>query len=365
MAFDAGTILGHLKLDRSGFTAGMMEAQALTGALGSTISAFLANPLAGVAMVAKEAATAIVDLVTGTAEAGEEIGKLSRATGASVEFLSTLKHAAYMTEVNFDSLKMGFQRLFRSASEAKSGTGPAAEAFKALGVAVVGADGHVRPTEQLFLDVADAISKVSNEAERTSLVQDIFGRGSGSLLELLGKGKAGIQELQASARASGNEMSGSMVAAMEKFNDQIKQIKSELGGLALQAGAELVKELVPVIQSLSTLLREMQPTLLLLERSGLIKFATAPIAIWGQVGTALGLAIDEPNASSANTTSPVVTTGPITVNVSGDPEVIGQKISSSLSVAVGRSLRQHTRDTAVVVEKRFDADGHVNGMARR
>ena len=232
MAFDAGSIFGRLNLDRSGFSAGILEAQGLTSLLGNTISSFLGNPLVGVANVAKGAVSGIAGLVTGVADAGDQFAKLSQSTGASVEWLSGLKYAGDMAGTGLEQISQSMSILVNNASAAVANAGsPAAAAFAKLGVAVRGADGSMRSTQDMFMEAADGLAGISNATERAALAQDIFGKSGASMLPMLKDGSGGIQEMIDKANELGITMTGPQAAAAEQFNDALSDVQASFKGL--------------------------------------------------------------------------------------------------------------------------------------
>ncbi len=62
--FSAGSIIGKLSLDTTGFTGGVLQANSISAIFGPTIGAFLVNPLLGVIATAAQAASAIANIAT-------------------------------------------------------------------------------------------------------------------------------------------------------------------------------------------------------------------------------------------------------------------------------------------------------------
>ncbi|HUX16905.1 MAG TPA: hypothetical protein VMW52_10565, partial [Phycisphaerae bacterium] len=195
--------MSHLRLEDSSFSSGILKAQGLTSLLGNSISTFLANPLLGVANMAKQALGGIKDLVMGTAKAADEFAKMAKATGVGIEFLSGMRHAAELSGTSMDSVRQSLVFLARGAADTAEGTGAAAGAFQELGITVTNADGSLKGAQQLFLESAEALSQVDDETKRTALTMDIFGRGAGSMIPLLLEGKEGIEGMVAEAKALG------------------------------------------------------------------------------------------------------------------------------------------------------------------
>jgi len=89
--FDAGSILAHLRLDKSGFAAGMLSAQNIAHAFGPTVTAFMTNPLLGFVQVGKQ----VVELFGRQERADARLNAVLRATGQAAGFtLDELKEMA-------------------------------------------------------------------------------------------------------------------------------------------------------------------------------------------------------------------------------------------------------------------------------
>jgi hypothetical protein len=71
--------------------------------------------------------------------------------------------------VEQQTLDMARQRFTRRAAEAAQGTGEAKDALASMGVALRDQDGHLRRSEDLLADVADAFARMKDPAERMRL----------------------------------------------------------------------------------------------------------------------------------------------------------------------------------------------------
>jgi TP901 family phage tail tape measure protein len=287
MAFDAGTILGRLKLDSGGFAAGILNAQGLTSLLGNSISTFLANPLLGVANMAKGAFGAITNLVTGTAEAADKFGKLAQATGASVEFLSGLKHAGEMSGVSFDALSVAMGKVAKGVDDATKGTGPAAEAFGQLGISVRNADGSLKDVQQLFLESADGLARIDNATLRAATAQKIFGESAGQMIPLLSQGSDGISALVDEAKRLGLTFDETAAQSAERFNDSLARIKGAFAGLAQQVAIPIFDALAPAMETIASTLGDTLGPILQTVAGMFAEFSPAIASLAGTLGEAL------------------------------------------------------------------------------
>jgi hypothetical protein len=251
MSFDAGTILGHMQLDRSGFTTSILEAQGLTHMLGESISTFLANPMLGVANLAMEAASALKNLVMGTVNAGVEFKRLSETTGASVHFLSGVAYACKEVDLPAEQVAESMNQLTRGIREAALGTGPAAQAFAQLGINVKDSNGQLRPMQEIFMQTADALSHVDNATQRAAMAQEIFGRAGMKLLPILNQGRAGINGMIAEADRLGVTMDDKAAQGAENFHKSLLKMEATFQGLAQKTVVPIFEALAPVLEEVA------------------------------------------------------------------------------------------------------------------
>lgn len=249
--FDAGTILGRLRLDNSGFAQGILQSQALTATLGGNITAFIANPWVGVVNLVKQAAGAYWDFVRDTARQADQFAKIARATGANVEFLSGMAHAARLSGVDYRSFEMALSRLIASARDAQQGLPEAKRAFDELGISAVDGAGKLRPTEELFLDIAEAIRRQDNAMARAAITQELFGRNAAHLVPLLAEGRGGLRALIEEAKRLGVAFGDQAAQDAERFNDSWERLTSTLRGAAMREALGNLNELTGVVRGLT------------------------------------------------------------------------------------------------------------------
>lgn len=207
------------------------------------------------ATFAAGAGVALFGIAKAAADAGDHLRDLSIQSGVAVEDLSTLKVVAEQNGTGIDALAAGLKFLSRNAAEAASGSGAAADAFKALGVDVKNADGSLKPVKQLLFESADGLAQVTNEAQRTALQLAIFGRGGIELTEVLKLGSQGLKDGQDAARAFGLEISSNAAAAADNFNDSLNLLKNSVGGATNALGQQLIPLLEPMIAGLTGIVR--------------------------------------------------------------------------------------------------------------
>lgn len=188
----------------------------------------------------------------GIVNAADELNKLSQKTGVSVEELSKFNYAADLSGVSAEKMGDALVRLGLSMSEASRGSGEAAKAFAAIGIAQK--ELATSSPDQVLYRVAEALSKVQDGAGKIEIVRTIFGKTGADLIPLLGS----LRELTGEAQRLGVVISSDFAARSEALNDNLTRLGYRFRALAIEA-------LPPVVAGLDDILRKMGETA---QRSG-------------------------------------------------------------------------------------------------
>jgi len=200
--------------------------------------------LAGAAIAA--AATAVVAMTKASIDAADAAGESAAAAGISVENYTRLGYAMKFSVGGADALDGSMKFLNKSMYDAANGSKSAQSAFDSLGVSYTNADGSLRESTDVMLDVADKFSTMKDGAEKSALAMDIFGRSGEDMVPFLNQGAAGINELTAQADRLGVTLDGPTADAAGQFNDNIDILK----GAAKGFGNEIMKGLLPSLNNL-------------------------------------------------------------------------------------------------------------------
>ena len=207
----------------------------------------LGGALAGVATVGGLAA-----LVNRSISAADAIGKTADKIGVGVEALQELRFAAKASGIEQQTLDMALQRFTRRTAEAAQGTGEAKDALAQLGITLRDQDGHLRRSEDLLGDVADAFARIEDPAERVRLAFKLFDSEGVALVNLLGDGSGALDQMRERARDLGIVLDEHLVRDAERA-------RTELDTLAQVVSANLTRaalEAAPVIADLSSWLAD-------------------------------------------------------------------------------------------------------------
>lgn len=201
------------------------------GALGAMRSFLPVLGVAGIAAFAKS-----------NLDAADSMSKLSQRTGIAAPTLDKFRKVAELSDTSIQSLEKAFPNLARGIKDAaEKGTGPAAEAFNRLGIGLTDAQGKVRETDQVMLDLADRFQQMPDGTEKAALASQIFGQRLGSeLIPLLNSGGDAVRNM-------GTALTQDFADKAAAFNDRLENMQEKFGDLALR----LTEALLPALESLA------------------------------------------------------------------------------------------------------------------
>jgi hypothetical protein len=189
---------------------------------------------------------ALEESIRRTANAGEELLKLSHQIGMPVEELSGLKYAAELSETGIEELTGSVGLLSKNLHTIDDESKLSNRAIQALGISVKDTSGHIRGTHDILIDLADRFSNMKDGTEKTAFAMEIFGRSGKNMIPLLNEGSASIREMEREAKSLGITFTEESAKAADKFNDNLTRLKSSVMGLTYKIG----NELIPVLNDL-------------------------------------------------------------------------------------------------------------------
>lgn len=191
-------------------------------------------------------------MIKSAIDAADQLNKLSQRIGISVEALSTLRFAAQLSDVSLEALQKGIKGLSQNIAEANTGIGDGAQVFEALGVSVKNADGSMKSTEAVLLQVADVFANLEDGAVKTALAVKLFGKSGMDMIPFLNQGAAGINQLTAEAERLGLKLTTETARSAEAFNDNLTALKASSSSL----GIALARDFLPELTNITNAMRE-------------------------------------------------------------------------------------------------------------
>lgn len=184
-------------------------------------------------------ARAMAGFIKGQVEFADKILKTTQRIGGTTEAFSELAHVADLSGVSFDKLTQGMQRMTRRIAEAAMDSGEAVAALKELGLSASRL--KALQIDEQFEEVADALSAITNESDKTRLAMKLFDSEGVALLQTMTNGAAGIREMRDEARELGLTLSEENAVAAAEANNEMTKFRAVVSGL----GQDLAISLIP------------------------------------------------------------------------------------------------------------------------
>ncbi|MCK5581328.1 MAG: hypothetical protein KAJ18_08655 [Candidatus Omnitrophica bacterium] len=174
----------------------------------------------------------------------DELSKLSRKIGVSVQSLSVWRHAAQLAGTDFEVLIKGVRRFSRVMSDASHDLLTAKRPLDELNVSYTNADGTLRNIEDTLLDVADRFSKMENGTKKAALAAELFGKAGVELIPFLNEGRDGIEQIRIEAEKLGIIFDERTARGAELLNDNLTRLSAKLKGVGISIGNEIIPVLL-------------------------------------------------------------------------------------------------------------------------
>lgn len=168
-----------------------------------------------------------------------EIGQQADRLGLTAERLQELQAAAASVGVSDrETMADLLGEIADRAAQAAQGSGEAEGAFKALGVAVLDAQGRLKPVDQLLYEVADGFAGLESGVEKVSLASSLFGDEGRKLIPLFEQGGAAVREYGDEAQRAGAIVGEDLVRESQRLN---VELETQWRVLSTKLNVELVK----------------------------------------------------------------------------------------------------------------------------
>jgi hypothetical protein len=298
--------------------------------------------LAGLAVVQviRGWVSAVNDFVQSTTTLGDELDKASKSIGISTDALQSWRHAAGLSGVDAEVFTQGMLALQRAMSAgADSASGPAAQAFRTLGVSIVGADGNLRDVSDVLEDMGDGLQGVGSSAERVALLSALMSEAGARLGPLFAEGSEGVARMRAELEELGGGASPEMIQASADLADALARLDLAL----LSIRSRIATQILPVYEFFAEALQDATAWLARNEQAlaafkiGLIVVAAAVGVIAAAILIILGPALLGLLAAMAPVvlaiTALILVIEDLYIWMTGGESVIGTFVEALLSLA--------------------------------
>lgn len=210
-----------------------------TGGLGK-IPASTAAAAAGIAAVAAgiKLERKLMDVTKETAAAAKELEALSLQTSVSTTDLQAFQYAEDFIGVSSDQLADSLKDLTTKMSDAANGNEETAAKFDQLGVSIYDAQGNLRSSYDVFLDVIDGLGEMSNQAERDALAMSLINESAQQLNPLIEQGSGSLKKYAAEAENVGYILSNDQLKALTDVDEAQNRLLKSQEAVSKQISAE-------------------------------------------------------------------------------------------------------------------------------
>ena len=172
-----------------------------------------------------------------------ELGDLAERLGVGAERLQELFFVAEQNGSTIRDFTDAMSRLNRRLGLfAQDGGGPAAAAFKELGISATDASGRVRSADDVFDEIVTRLEAYQTEAEKAALASALFGDDAGPrLVQLLSIGKRGLDEFSQKARESGAVIDEELIRRAGELDKKIAALSTTISTEFKSAVLELIE----------------------------------------------------------------------------------------------------------------------------
>jgi len=199
----------------------------------------------GVAFAA--AGTAVSLMVRNAIRDIDQLSLMSTQIGLTTDNLSRMRYAAeQMAGVSAGQFDMSLRRMTRRIAEAAEGSGPAAQALRAIGLEAQ-ALSKMSPDEQ-FRKLADAMKTTENQGSRLRAAMAIFDSEGMPLVNMLRQGSDAIREFEGEADQLGITIDSKTAAASRAFTQQLQTLSAVKQGLVQRITAAVLPTLNALTQ---------------------------------------------------------------------------------------------------------------------
>ena len=211
-----------------------------TGGLGKipASTAAAAVGIAAVVAIVIKLEKKLMDVTKETAAAAKELQALSSQTGVSTTDLQAFQYAEDFIGVSSDQLADSLKDLTTKMSDAANGNEETAAKFDQLGVSIYDAQGNLRSSYDVFLDVIDGLGEMSNQAERDALAMGLINESAQKLNPLIEQGSGSLKKYAAEAENVGYILSNDQLKALTAVDEAQNRLLKSQEAVSKQISAE-------------------------------------------------------------------------------------------------------------------------------
>lgn len=199
------------------------------------------------------ATTALVSIAKSTANYGDELVKMGQRLGTTVEDTARLQHAAKLSDTDLRGLATTVGFLSKQMLEAARGNKDAQQGFAGLGISVTTANGQLKGTTDILVELSDKFRLMPDGPEKTALAMQVMGKSAKEVLPFM---NSNLREAFHEAGELGLVMDTKAAKAAEHFNDELTKLQGAIRGVTNDLGTALIPTFDVLTHALTTIITD-------------------------------------------------------------------------------------------------------------
>ena len=237
-----GRAIGGLSSTAGKVSGGLKGLAGAAGGLGGALGALV--PLA--------TGAGLITLAKNSMDNAAKMFDLSQKTGVSVEALSRFSKAAKVSGTDVDGVTKAMIKLSKGLVEAKNGQGQAGEALRSMGISAVDANGKLKNTDQIMLEISNKFKAMPNGVEKTAIALQLFGRAGADMIPMLNMGGEAIGKFGAMTTQYAKDAKAGEVA-MVTLQGKVGMLGGKLAVVLLPSITAITESLVRLLDGFNAL----------------------------------------------------------------------------------------------------------------
>ena len=178
------------------------------------------------------------DITLQVAADADEYLEKSAITGVPVEMLQAWDYAAPMIDTDVETITGAMTKLTKAMGDAAGGSEATQEKFAELGVSITDSEGHLRDSQDVLMDVIDALGQMENGTERDAAAMALLGKNAQELNPLIEAGSGALKEYADEAQALGYILDEDQIEKLGEVDDAYQKVKLTQEAIRKQLAAD-------------------------------------------------------------------------------------------------------------------------------
>lgn len=190
-------------------------------------------------------------LTVSTSEHAKEVDTASQKIGMTTDQYQEWDYILKTVDSSLVNASGDFASLAEKALDAAQGGEEYSKTFRILGVNLKDSNGQLKTQGELFTDVVSGLRNLSDETYRNATASDLLGQTGEDLIPILNMTGQELKNLSQTAHDTGNVMDKETLEKFVGLNENMKEFKTVIDGLAAKGAEVLLPLLSGLFEALS------------------------------------------------------------------------------------------------------------------